>query len=121
MIEADIIAQLEADVGVGAIADDRIYPEPLPQNPVLPAISYRRISGERDYTLSGPSGLAKVRFQFDCWATLFLTARNLADAVVAALHALPDSDTRITTDLDAFDPEAQVQRVVVDAEILYQV
>lgn len=119
MIEADLVALLKADGAVAALAGTRIFPEPAPQGVAFPAITYRRISGQRDYSLDGHTGLATARFQFDCWAMLFAQARALADAVSLALEAWTLADARIQTDLDTFEPDAELQRVIVDAEFLY--
>ena len=46
---------------------DRIYPNVLPQNAVLPAITYSDPSEVEGYTLDGPDGLPEVRVQIAVW------------------------------------------------------
>lgn len=85
MIEYALRARALAVAGVSSLIGTRAYPAKLPQNPTLPAITFARVSGPRDYTHSGESGLAEGRVQFDCWATTYKGAKALAAALIAAL------------------------------------
>ena len=60
------------------IGGNRIYPGKLPQG-LMPtaAVVYNEISNEGDYTLDGPSGLARPRYQVDGWAKLADDAHRL--------------------------------------------
>ena len=143
MIEAGIRALLLADTGVSALVADstrdppgrgRVFPLMLPQTPAspLPAITYARVSGIRDTTLSGPVGLVKARLQVDCWASTFDGARGLAGAVRRALDGYrgwvsdvnPDDPADVTnhdvqgcfllTERDLYEPDPKTFRVVQD-------
>lgn len=67
-IEAGLRAFLIADAGVAAIAADRVYPAPAPQDVARPFVTYQRETGERVRSLSGPSGLALPSYLVDCWS-----------------------------------------------------
>lgn len=78
-------AILLADAAVAAVVVARVYPQVLPQKPVLPAVTYQEISGSSDLVNDGPSGLASARVQFNCWADNADAAYALGLKVKAAL------------------------------------
>lgn len=84
-IEAAITKHLTENAGVASLAAGRVYPGHLPQKPTLPAIVMHRISGPREHSHDGSSGLAHPRFQFDVWAGSHVKAKALAEAVRAAM------------------------------------
>lgn len=84
-IEEALVAHLASDAAVAASVSDRIYPAVLPQKPGYPAIVYHRVSGPREHSQDGPSGLAHARFQLDCIDGTFRGARELGAAVRLAL------------------------------------
>lgn len=65
----------------------RIYPVAMPQAPVLPTMTYQRISTDRDFATTGPTGLATARIQCDVWAPTsggvsgYWNSKKIADAV----------------------------------------
>jgi len=81
MLAAD--ASIAAAVTEGGIS--RIYPIVMPQGVSKPSIVYARISGEGDYTMRGPSGYARPRYQIDAWAPTAEAAASLANFVKDAL------------------------------------
>lgn len=101
-------AILAADAGVAALVADRIAWAARPRDAALPSIALHRISGPRDYVMSGPSGLVNSRVQVDCWATTNREATLVARAVTAALSGL-----RTTVD------GVQFQGAFIDNEIDY--
>jgi hypothetical protein len=85
-IEQAIFEALTEDSGVAAIVSRRVYPSLMPQNPTLPAIVYTLISGQQEESHDGPSGLARPRYQFDCYAETATGAFALSEALRLALH-----------------------------------
>lgn len=79
MIEDNLRTYILADSNISNLVAARIYPLKLPQRPTVPAVTYQRISGERMHSMSGATGLAGPRIQFDCWDTTYLSSKNLAD------------------------------------------
>ena len=82
IIEAALVAELAA---AGTTAGARIYPQPLPQQATLPAITYLRVSTLREHTLTSPDHLPAVRFQLDCWADTLAETLTLKEEVRVAL------------------------------------
>lgn len=70
---------------LGALIADRMFPDELPQAPTYPAAVYTVVSGPRDYTLDGPSGLVPFRVQFDLYGATASAAQALRSALIADL------------------------------------
>lgn len=103
MIEEGLYAFLAAQLpAIGG----RVYPDKLPQEPVLPAVTYRKVSGPRVHSHDGPSSLAHPRFQVSCWAATYAEAKDLSEDVRQALDGYTG----------AMDGE-QVQAVLLSNEI----
>lgn len=83
-------AILLADAGVSTLLDERVYRSVLPQNPSVPAVSFVEVSAQGDHHNAGPSGLASVRVQFNCWGATPDAAYQLGLKVKAALDGLKD-------------------------------
>ena len=86
MIEAEIVQLLAEDAPVLALVARRVYPLVLPQGTTLPAVTYQRISGIHEKLLDEPATLTRPRFQFTAHASTFLQARQVTNAVKAALN-----------------------------------
>lgn len=84
-IASDLRAFLLEDSTLAGLVSERIYPDVLPQNPTLPAITFGWAGGMRFHHLTGASGLSGPRIQFDCWATTYLGAEAVYEALRLAL------------------------------------
>ena len=120
-IEEGLYDYLSSDVGVSALLSSRIYPGTLPQNWTAPAISYQRISGERNRILSGPDDRATPRIQIDCWADSYSGARALAEAVRSAIDGYAGlmgttqvGSVVLESDTDFYEPDTNVYHVSMD-------
>lgn len=80
-LETGLKAHLTADLNLAALIAARVYPVLRPQNAVLPALSYQRISGVRVSSLAGPSYACESRIQIDCWAASYSAVKTLSRAV----------------------------------------
>jgi hypothetical protein len=89
VIETTLVAMLEAQAAVTALVDSgeaaRIYPEKLPQNGTLPAITYQIVSGPRDYTQDGPDRVVTFRIQLDIYGATAAAAIALRDAIESSI------------------------------------
>lgn len=83
-IEAAIYSRATTHAGLAALIGTRCHPEVLPQQSVLPAITYQRISTPRRHTMGVVPPMAHPRFQFDCFAATYLDVTTLAAQVRAA-------------------------------------
>ena len=116
VIEEALVALLEGDADVGALAGDRIYPIVVPAGATLPAIAYQRISTRRPEEMDGPSGLARPRFQFTCVGTDFGVVKALAKAVRAALDGFSGTVSGVMIDGILFEDEDHDFKPATDEE-----
>ncbi len=85
-MEEALVGLLLADSGVSALAGARVNWNERPQAGGYPCVVLTRISGGRDYTMAGPSGLVESRVQVDCYSDVsYLAAKTLWRAVRAAV------------------------------------
>lgn len=83
MIETALYSILSGDADIAAMVSTRVYPLERPQKSALPAIVYRRVSGQRDYDMEGATELVDSRFFIECWAkkqpgkSAYLVAKEL--------------------------------------------
>lgn len=86
-MEEAILNLLLGNPTIVGMVGDRINWASRPGD-AFPVITLHRISGTRDQTNTGRSGLVSSTVQIDCWAETFGQAKRLARAVVPALpHA----------------------------------
>lgn len=124
-IGALVYSALANNAGITAIVTGRIYPLLLPANsPTLPAITYQRISSTGQ---DGTSNRKESRYQINCWsrkregANGYQETQTLSAAVKAALEEYHDADqtpgiswARVVNELDDYDDEAEVYRIILD-------
>ena len=67
-VEAALYTHLVNHPGLNALVGTRIYPGAAPPDSTDPHIVYTLISDTAEVSHDGPSGLGRVRYQFDCWA-----------------------------------------------------
>ena len=87
--ESAVIAVLLVDAGVTALAADRVFVHGARQGSGEPYVSLVRISTGSAGHLDGGARLEWPRLQIDCWAMTALAALGLAEAVRAAIDAVP--------------------------------
>lgn len=122
---AEMVSWLGRQSAVTSIVSTRIYPEKLPQKPTLPALSYGQVSAVRVRDLSGPAYKVRKRISFSCWATTYLGAHALADALRQTLDPFYGTSwgdvevghISLDNEFDLFEEEAGtvgIYRVVMD-------
>lgn len=83
------VAQVQAIMGnaeVEALVGDRIYPEVLPGNPSLPAVTYQLISSPRNMTQQGASAV-RPRYRWNCFALTYDEAVAVATTIAKASNS----------------------------------
>lgn len=114
---------------INALVGTRIYPNVLPANPTMPAMTYRTISAPRGYAHSSRSlqgATVTERVQLSCWGASYSTAKQLAATVRTSfsgyrgsLGVLPVGSVALANELDLIDPNTQVPYTVLDLLIDY--
>lgn len=124
MIEQALYAYLVGDDALAALVSLRIYPDILPQNPPMPAITYQRIS-TLPYNTRDGGNFQRSRFQLAAYASTALAAIQLAEALEAALVAFARSGSpRVDVTLlegrnQNYDPDTKLYKQTLDAFIWY--
>ena len=134
-IETELIDFFEGESSITAIIGNgdspetcRVYPLKLPQGYTLPAISFQRISTDREHVIDdGPIGWAWARFQFDMWAETYAEARQLTEAVRQALDGYNNKMGSVTVagafaegERDLYEEQTEIYRVTQDYLIPYK-
>jgi hypothetical protein len=123
-IESLLYTRLSTYAGL-ALVSDRIYPLILPQECVLPAISYQRVATQpRESCMAEDAGIARPRFQITAWDSTFDGVRDLAEQVRGALQRWQDSandiiDSFLVMEIDGYDPETLEYSSILDFEIVH--
>ncbi len=80
-----IVKHLVANSGVAALVGEQIYPELIPAEASLPAISISEVGSLEYQCLEGGAGLFNTTMQINCWSEVVDTARSVRKAAIAAL------------------------------------
>lgn len=114
-------------VGGPTVTKARVYPLVLPQNPTFPALTHQRVSGVRELTHDGPDGVVWCRLQIDTWASSFVSATQLADAVRRVLDGFRGLAGEVTVqraellaDRHLHEADLNLYRVSQDFGIWYE-
>jgi hypothetical protein len=131
-LEDGLVARLLSDASIAGYVSARIWPDTMPPNAVLPAVTYQRIATTRPaYAHNGPSGYVVARLQIDCWALDRNGANDVGDAVRKNLDGyrgwvgngdslVPIGRCFLVMELAGYEPEDQTYRKLLDFEIAYQ-
>jgi hypothetical protein len=105
-VEEELVNWLLAHAALAELVADRIKWSVLPQGLARPAVVLSRVSGARDYTTQGRSGLVDSLVQVDCWGGTYGEAKLAARAVVTALDGLTREPFRgafVEAERDSFE------------------
>jgi len=125
-IEELIHTRLSGFAGLADLVSARIYPNVLPQDVAMPAVSWRRISADRLRAMVADPGLVRPRFQFDAWGLKYLDARNVREQLRLALERWTDAGppvvqaTFFLTEIDLYEDDTLLHHLVSDYEINYE-
>lgn len=133
-IEAEIFARLDGFAGLNALVGNRIFPNHLPQNVEMPAVSYFLVGAERPSSMGVDDGIVRSVYEFDAWS-----GKHLDDTSGGydEMHAVTEQlrlalqrwrTTTGTIILDSFFQDAQdlyedeidTHRGLLEFEIIYR-
>ena len=97
-MEESLIALLLASTGVSDLVSARVNWNRIAPPAAPPYVILRRISGVRDYKLSGATGLVESRVQVDCYGSTYASAKAVARAVEAVLSGYRGTQGATTFD-----------------------
>jgi hypothetical protein len=132
--EAVIFDRLSTFAGVTALIGTdpaRVWPVALPQDPVYPCLSYRRIESRRVQGVYIDPGYAYVTVQVNGFAKTFEELKALMEQVRLALERFGSALTGTTiagvlvydivmgSEADSYEPALDVYAHAVDFEVLH--
>lgn len=84
-MEEALLNYLRTYATLTALIAGRSYWSQLPQGQVAPYLILSRVTGVRDTTFDGASGLVQSRIQFDAYSLSYLVSKTIVRAVEARL------------------------------------
>ena len=117
LVEQKLFATLANDPTVIGLVGTRIFPRIIPAGARLPAVAYSRVSGGRQHSLSGSSGLENPQFQIDCHGQTYALVKALKAAVIAAMEGATLFKALCTGEIDDDADEGTVFRVILEFSI----
>lgn len=125
--EKALIDKLLTAPAVTAIVGTRLFFGQAPPNPGLPYVVLWRVGAPRVYSLSGPTGLAHARIQFDLWASTAKQARQVGNEIRAVLSGMREQVGDISlqcvlllNELDAYEDAPELLRITQEYRVWYQ-
>lgn len=83
-----------------------------------PYVVYFQVSGLRDYTHGGFSGLSRPRMQFSCYASTYKAAKDVAQEVIDALEGWTGAQACfIQNEIDSYEEDTKLYKTMVDCFI----
>ncbi len=122
--EADLYSRLSGDSEVVTLVDTRIYPLVAPQGTSRPYCVYLTLSKPNTYSHSGFGEISQIKIQVSCYADTYQTAKDVANAVTAALKTWPGSQGAQavfrSNEHDLYDKDNNLYHVPVEFLIIYK-
>lgn len=125
-VEEQIKSRLTTHSGTNALVAGRIYPIKLIQKPTYPAITYFRVTTERNSAMGADIADVRAQFQVSAWDTSYSGVKALAAQVRDALERYgvvgayaTIQDTYFLNEVDLYDDDALIYQVACTFEVNY--
>lgn len=125
MIEHALRALLAT--ALAALVGERIYYVRASQDVETPYVVFFKVSGPRVHSHQGASLLANPRFQFSAFATTYLEAKQIIQAIQTALQGYTGISEGIfiqsclyANEFDTYEVQTGLYHVAVDYEIYHR-
>lgn len=129
-LETALFDYLSSDPAIAAIVGTRIYPMRLAEKTLIPAISWNRVSTQRQYTYDSyedTDAFVTARVQINCWAYTHGEADELGGAVLAALSGYSGEmageliqSSFTVNEFDTYEAPTKFHRRVMDFMLSYE-
>lgn len=131
MLQEGLKSFLDANGPVSALVANRTYAGQIPElsaNSILPAIAYKEIHGDGEFSMDGPDQEQHSRMQFDCYGKVYADAKRLARTLRRELEAFTGLLAEGTviehmqreSEIDIFEDAPFIYCTAVDFKIVYQ-
>ncbi|HEV7299255.1 MAG TPA: DUF3168 domain-containing protein [Tepidisphaeraceae bacterium] len=130
-VETAIVAHLRAVPLIESLSGGRVVPAGS-SSVLRPNIVYQRLTTKREYSNDGPTHAPWATVQIGCWADTLSVARQLSDAVIAALDGFTGevngfqidavfiTDENSAPESAAPGKEEGIKGILVDCVVHYQ-
>lgn len=115
-------AGLQALVGNGDSPETyRVYAILMPQDPTMPAVTFQKISAERQLTMSdaGGSGVENDRMRITAWSKTLAQAQAIAEQIRLAMKSAATFEALPVFETDGFESDTLYYSVITDYSIWY--
>lgn len=85
---------------------DRIYPLILPEDIILPAITFQKVGVERFLAMDRPSGLTKSLFLINIWGKSYIQVREIQESLRLCLEGYRNMSSDIMINCISFQFES---------------
>jgi hypothetical protein len=117
-IESALYKILMEDSSVYDAVEGRIYPNIVPQNASMPAITYQQLTGPRLASCDGPDGAAHCNFQVNCWSEDYGNTRQISDLVRICLDGYSGTVNSRLIHVISLQNEGDMPQIEPEAEEL---
>jgi hypothetical protein len=80
-IEEAVYSAMIGNINLTALVSTKMYPVKIPQNIVLPAISYHKTTDISERAMGTNMSIKTSYFQFNCWSAEYDNVRTIATAL----------------------------------------
>lgn len=123
MLSTALRAYLLSRPEIRNLIGTRIYPGWIPENAPMPSVAYLEVSGVRHHDID----VAFPRYQFSCFSTRYLEAKEIADEIRKALQRYKGdiSGTRVIQGVhegtfEQYERDTGIYHVAIDFKIIYR-
>lgn len=109
MLGKGIYNLLTTDAGVSALVGNRVFPAVMEQGVTMPAICYTIISAGRISALIQDTDLVETLVQVDCYSETYPQARDVHQAVRAAMQRYQGTNAGIVIDDVVVEDERDIR------------
>jgi len=109
-----------ADSDVTDLISTRLYPMVVPQDAELPAAAYQRISGPREHSHDGATGLARARMQFTVLGSTYENGKDIAEALRGSMDGFSGTMGTVTVDAVLLENDVDAWGTVFDKATVRQ-
>lgn len=117
-----VYAVLQNYAGLTSLVSTRVYAILMPQDPTVPAVTFQRVAGEREQTLTdaGGAGVERARMRVISWAKTLAGAQAVAEQGRLAMKAATTFEAIHVFEADDFENDTLLYSVVTDYSVWYK-
>lgn len=117
-VETDLYDTLTEDASIAGVVGTKVYPEFVPQQIDMPAITYYISGVMPQYALAGVEDLKNTHMAIDVWCATYSQLRTLTEYVKAAMDGESTLFTAVLLEqIDIYEEGTLTHRTSLDYSI----